>query len=660
MDHAESAQRIAEILSRIGKLPCANLEPPQFFANFLQLSVAATGSAGGAIWVLQSDKQPQCYCHVEIERCNINDSSQQRVIVEAVLSSAQQGKTLVLPAGAAVAGSAIDSAQAPRNSCNHTIFFRPLRAADQVSMVLQLIAVETLTQEDYPTIAGLCEQVGETAETYLAHRRAVVLDDDRKSLARLLKYAESVHSSLDPERVAYEIANHGREAIGCNRLVVWIDPTVKRGLRAVSGVDKPDRRAVLLQGIEKLSQHCLEINKPIVASREQLVELTEEDKLTPLLKNYFNVSQLDHIFMQPIPAESKNIGVLVAEGFEESAGANLAGIVAAVANHGGQALANSLKMDAVPMLRPFGRIAKLKDDKKARNKWATIAAILVCAIALCFILQWTIRVEGRCEMRPVLRRAASSPIDTPQVTKVLRPSGPVQQGDVVMVLNDDDLQTQLYSLQAKVEQEGVKLQSAVRSADKKLYQWEIDRLTKEIEFFKDQIEKCKVRAPVSGMIMTAQLELMEGMPVSKGEMLFEVADLNRWELVVDIPQEEIGWLQRGLDKIDQDDQQDKKSIQGQKGLEAKKGLCVEFYLAAYPEHKLKAMVTDRGEIAQMARLKEDGNVFEIRIRVPQNQLAGVGQLRDQSLGRAKIDTVKRPLVYVLLRKVIRFFRVVFF
>ena len=62
----------------------------------------------------------------------------------------------------------------------------------------------------------------------------------------------------------------------------------------------------------------------------------------------------------------------------------------------------------------------------------------------------------------------------------------------------------------------------------------------------------------------------------------------------------------------------------------------------------------------MARIRPEGNVFEIRTDVDPEQLELIQGLRDGSTGTAKIWTVEKPLGYVLLRKVIRFFRVVFF
>ena len=626
------------MLGRIANLPAANLEPPQFFANYLQLAAVATGSPGGAIWVVSAaDQPPQCYCHLELDLARTDDPAQQRLLTEAVQRTVKEAKTLVVPA----ATEQIPAQQPPglQNRCDHPMFFKPLRAGDKVAMVLHLIAEPHLSTEDFRPIVGLLEQIGQAAERYLTNRRAVVLEDDRRALARLLQYAQAVHNSLDPEKVVYQIANLGRDAIGCKRVVVWVDPQVKRGLRAVSGVDKPDRRAILMQSLEKLSRHCLKIKKPIVAARAQIPELPPDDPLTPLLTQYFHTSKLDQIFLEPVKGAEGFLGVLIAEGVDQADSCNVAGLVAAVGAHAGVALANALEMAAVPLLRPLARLQKVKSDPKKRRKWLIIAAVVVAGLALGALVPYPIRIDCSCELTPKHRRVIDAPLDGVQIIDVVKPSGAVQAGTIIMQLDDVELTTRLATLQGEKKQAQIRKNQA-RGSDVEYWQKEVDKQDNEITLVKTQMEKCRVRAPISGTIMTEQLERQAGLIVRKGDPLFEIADLTQWELLLNVPQEEIGWVQRGL--------------------EVGSG-TVEFYLAAYPESKLQAEIVSAEQISQTAQTGDAGNVFEIRLDVPAAELSDlmVG-LRSGSTGQAKIRTRDRALGYVLLRKVIRFFRVAFF
>ena len=641
-------QQTAEVLRQISQLPEQNHEPPQFFANFLQLAATATCSRGGAIWVAQPPpgQEIRCYCHIDLELCGVKDEQQKRLVTEAVGRALREGKTLVVPAGGelvggSLAGGAEGERQVSENKCQYPLFFKPLRAGDQTAMVLQIIGNEGLTPHDFRAAVAVLDQSGQAAERYLAHRRASVLQDDRKALAGLLKYTEGIHDSLDPERVVYQAANLGRDTIGCSRVAVWIDPQVQRGLRAVSGVDKPDRRAILIQSIEKVCKHCLEIEKPIVAARSELAQLPEDDPLTPLLKQYFHVSQLDHIFLEPMKAKDRYVGVMVAEGFDEAPSANVAGLLATVARHAAVALENAIQMASVPLVRPFARLQKVKQDPKKRRKWLIVTVVVLVAIVLAALVPYPIRIECACELTPKDRRVVDSPLEGVQITEVLRPSGVVDAGDVVMKLDDLELQTRLAGLTGDLEKAQLNMKQAVGEVNRDYWQKEIEKQENLIDLVHSQIGKCQVRSLIAGTILTEQLERVQGRTVQKGEPLFEVADLSRWQLLLEVPQQEIGWVQRGLAEGSAEQ--------------------VDFYLAAYVERKMRTTIDNAEQISQAPRVGEEGNVFEIRVDVPEDELEEIiSGLRSGSTGRAKIETCKRPLGYVLLRKVIRFFRVTMF
>jgi len=223
------------------------------------------------------------------------------------------------------------------------------------------------------------------------------------------------------------------------------------------------------------------------------------------------------------------------------------------------------------------------------------------------------------------------------------PSGYVSAGQIIAELDDLDLQTQLNDKQFSKEQQKITRDRTTSQSEKENSILEIKRLDNNIVFINKQIEKCKVRSPIDGIILTSQLKRMEGQVINKGDLICRVADLNKWQLLLDVKQEEIDWVQQGSAEAGDD------------------GTKVVFFLETFPQDELTAKITDINQIGQMARIKEDGNVYEIRLDVSSEQLIKIKDgLRSGMVGRAKIATVSKPLGYVLLRKVIRFFRVTFF
>jgi len=435
--------------------------------------------------------------------------------------------------------------------------------------------------------------------------------------------------------------------MGCERAVVWIDPKIKRSLQAVSGVDKPDRRAVLLQAIAKLSQHCLDIQKPIIASRQQLPELDEEEKLTQLLKHYFNISQLDQIYVQSITGKEDDLGAIVIEGFDEQANTNLAGVIATVSKHSAMAIENALAMSSVTLVRPFSKRPGIKKDPNKKRKQVAMALVVIGLLIAASLIRWPVKVSCPCELTPLTSRLLDAPLDGVQIKKIEVLSGLVEKGQVIARLDDADFQTELYKLQASLEQERIK-KSQLSSEEKKISDLQVQRIEHDMALMRLQIERCQIRTPISGMILTPpnELKLLEGTTVQKGSPICEIADLNQWQLVLDVSQDEIGWVQRGLEEAPPS--------------------RVQFYLAAYPKYKLETALTSIENIGQLARIKDDGsqakgNVYEVRVDVAPEALADIQSgLRPGSKGQAKISTCERPLGFVLLRKVIRFFRVTFF
>lgn len=632
-------RQIAEIIAKLTKFAGSNPEPPQFFANFLQMVISATGSRGGAVWVIQPEKGPQCYCHLNLELCKLEVSGQQEIFNHAIQKTMAEGKSMVIPVGSASSGEM-------SNICGHSLVFKPLRAGGQVAMILQLICSPELMPGDYRAVVGIADQTGEAAETYLAHRRAVVLDDDRKSLSRLLTFSEKIHLSLDPEKVIYQAANLGRELINCERLIVWVDPRLKRNLQAVSGVDKPDKRAVLLQAIDKLSRYCLREKKPILAGRQQLVEMPDEQELTGLLKNYFNVSQLNQIYIYPVHLEDKYFGTIAAEGIEQAVG-NLEGMITAISGHTAVALHNALEMADMPVMKPLAKLRRLKNDPKRKRKILTRIAIAIAGLTICLLLPWSVNIKGDCKLTPQTMRTLVNPIENGKIKEVVRKDGFVTAGELIVQLDDFDLLLESRGLKLAMEKERVNFrQGALSAVEKETSQLEINRINNEIKLKEEMIERCKIKSPINGTILTPMLDRKTGDSLQRGEEICTMADLNTWQLVITVPQQEIAWVQMAQDTEDA----------GQVN-----PVDVDFVLEAFPQERLKATIRQADQVAHSAQTMPSGNVYEVRVDLDQASLEKVKLgLRDGMEGSAKIKTVKRPLGYVLIRKVLRFFRLTFF
>ncbi|MBN2841585.1 MAG: efflux RND transporter periplasmic adaptor subunit [Sedimentisphaerales bacterium] len=633
-------RQIAELMAKLSRFAGSNPEPPQFFANFLQMIIAATAGKGGAIWVLQPEKGPQCYCHLNLELSKLDVASQQELLNHAIQKTVEEGKSMLIPPQT-------DTNSEITNICGHCLLFKPLRAGGKVAMILQVICDPALDSNLYRPMVGIADQAAEIAETYLAHRRAVVLDDDRKSLSKLLSFSEKVHNGLEPEKVIYQAVNLGREALNCQRMVIWVDPRVKKNLQAVSGVDKPDRRAVLMQAIDKLSRFTIREKKPVLASRQQLVEMPDEQELTSLLKNYFNISQLDQIYLYPLVHNDRYLGVIAAEGLQEAAG-NLEGMITAIATHTAVALNNALEMADMPVMKPLARLKKLKNDPKRKRKIIIRSLVALVAVLICLLLPWSVNIKGDCKLTPQVMRTLVSPLDGAKVKEVIKTEGFIAQGQQIVQLDDFDLNIELRGLKLAMDKERVNFRRGNLSAvEKENSQLEINRISNEIKLKEEMIQRCKIQSPINGTILTPMLDRIVGNSLQRGQEICTLADLNNWQLVISVPQQEIEWVRLAAQTEGSESQSQQVEI--------------DFVLEAFPQQKLKAYIERPDQVAYSAQTLPTGNIFEVRVDLSPEALEAVKLgLRDGMEGSAKIKTVNRPLGYVLIRKVLRFFRLTFF
>jgi hypothetical protein len=194
----------------------------------------------------------------------------------------------------------------------------------------------------------------------------------------------------------------------------------------------------------------------------------------------------------------------------------------------------------------------------------------------------------------------------------------------------------------QLEQQEIVLQQA--TSQTKLNEIHLQRkiTNNNIAFISNQIEKAKVKAPIDGTILTphSQIKELVRKKMEKGTVICEISDLTKWDLVVSVPQEDIQWVK---DKLAKDD-----------------SVAINFYLSSFEEYTLKTVLSNFGEISEMASVKDaqTGNVFDIRIALTPEAIALIeNELRPGTTGKAKIVTERMPLLYVLLRKVIRFVRI---
>lgn len=185
-------------------------------------------------------------------------------------------------------------------------------------------------------------------------------------------------------------------------------------------------------------------------------------------------------------------------------------------------------------------------SRPLRNK------LLLCAITLVVLaLLWptTYHAPVRCELQPFQRRFVAAPIDAPLDRALVRPGDQVKAGQLLANVSGRELKMELAGKKAELhrirqEQKGELARHQI--AESKLKQLAADRLQSEIDLIEYRLSQLEIRSPIDGIVVSGDWKRSEGTPVKRGETLFEVAPLDRFNLQIKISEVDLRQVQEGM------------------------------------------------------------------------------------------------------------------
>jgi RND family efflux transporter MFP subunit len=192
----------------------------------------------------------------------------------------------------------------------------------------------------------------------------------------------------------------------------------------------------------------------------------------------------------------------------------------------------------------------------------------------------------------------------------------VSEGQVLARLDDKDLrleQRKWLSEKSQLQKEYREAMAEHDGARVSILQAQLERAAAQLELTEEYLARTNVIAPLSGIVIKGDLSQSLGVPVERGQSLFEVAPLDAYRVMLEVDEREIGVLQPG-----------------QTGRLA---------LAGFPGQRL-SFVVDR--ITPVSTTEDGRNFFTVEGRLQETPEL----LRPGMQGVGKIDTGQRKLVWV--------------
>ncbi len=255
-------------------------------------------------------------------------------------------------------------------------------------------------------------------------------------------------------------------------------------------------------------------------------------------------------------------------------------------------------------------------------KLKVTAACVALALVLGSVIDGNHRVSAPASIEGAMSQVIAAPIAGFIKSSNVRAGDTVTQGQVLATLDDRSLQLEL----KKWLGEENKVKKAYQEALAKRARTELsilraktDQIEAELSLVRERIERTQLTAPYAGFVTSGDLSQSLGSPVEIGEVLFEVAPLEEYRVVIEVDERDMAGV-----------------------VDDKKGQMV---IAALPGEP-KAFTVD--QVLPVAISGEGKSYFRVEAKLDQ----AAQDLRPGMEGVARIEMGERKLLWIWTHKVI--------
>ncbi len=259
-----------------------------------------------------------------------------------------------------------------------------------------------------------------------------------------------------------------------------------------------------------------------------------------------------------------------------------------------------------------------------------LGGLAVAALALTF-LPVPYRVTAPARVEGEVQRVLAAPVDGFLQQVHARPGDVVKEGQPLIDLAQQDLLLEQRKWQGELAQHENAYGAAMAKSDRIQLAVSMARMQEaqaQLELVQQKLARSSLVAPFDGIVAEGDLTQSLGAPVQKGHILMTVAPLDRYRIVVEVDERDIGLVEIN-----------------QTGALAP---------AAQPGARRNFVVS---RIAPVARVIDERNVFEVEGRI--DGVAGGELLRPGMKGVAKIGAGYQPLGWALFHRLTDWLRLVF-
>src|SRR3954454_4191623 len=385
----QTKNQIRKLVAEIADLAESDIQPAEFYVEFLNRSVAAVAASGGAFWMLDGRGGLKLQHQLEFRLTGLMDGRAKQAPHDALLGcmiAATQPQ--IIPPGATIEG--VPNAG---NPTPYALILAPLMVDKQVVGLIEILMDPSRRAATQKSTLRFVSDLCDLAASYLKNRQMRQVMSQQRLWNQLEGFTHQIHASLDLKESAYAVANDGKRLVGCDRLSVAMKIGGRVMVEAVSGQEVVEQRANLIRELTRL---C----KVVIRSGEDLVYTGNTEGFSPDIRDalelYVDESGSKAVIVtllhKPETEQNKErvpFGCLVAEQIgDEMASTDAHAKTEVVSRHASTALWNAQEHDKIfmlPLLKVMGSPWRFFRGRTLAKIAAVFVAILAVILVLTFV-----------------------------------------------------------------------------------------------------------------------------------------------------------------------------------------------------------------------------------------------------------------------------------
>jgi RND family efflux transporter MFP subunit len=178
--------------------------------------------------------------------------------------------------------------------------------------------------------------------------------------------------------------------------------------------------------------------------------------------------------------------------------------------------------------------------------WKFVAAAAVLLLVLSALVPIPFRVTAPSVVEGEVQRSAAAPFQGFIRQAHVRAGDVVRSGQVLATLEDKDLQLERARWEADLEVALRKEREAMAAANRvevRLAGAQANQARAQLELAQEKLKRVQITAPFDGVVVRGDLSQQLGSPVEQGKVLFELAPLDAWRVILKVDERDIAHVQ---------------------------------------------------------------------------------------------------------------------